>query len=189
MGSTRLAPSRRQVSRYAVSRRFDAKLLGTGSDTSLKHDEARIDVTSQRCAPARSFVGPRQVALVNRCARLALATDSCFWRTPGFGYGMSRIRPLARRAWSTFRPLRVAERARKPCVRARLRRLGLNVCFTVHLLKIDERWVCQCLKRCANSRAAQGKKTRNFILQSRLGQSKTIRRFTPPTVDNWALQG
>jgi hypothetical protein len=38
--------------------------------------------------------------------------------------GVSRARPLARRACKTFRPLRVALRARKPWVLARLRRLG-----------------------------------------------------------------
>jgi hypothetical protein len=38
--------------------------------------------------------------------------------------GVSRTRPLARRACKTFRPLRVALRARKPWVLARLRRLG-----------------------------------------------------------------
>lgn len=44
--------------------------------------------------------------------------------------GVSRARPLARRAWRTLRPFRVAFRARKPWVRARFTRLGLNVCFT-----------------------------------------------------------
>jgi hypothetical protein len=48
-------------------------------------------------------------------------------RRPGApipGQGISRARPLARRACKTLRPLRVALRARKPWVRARLRRLG-----------------------------------------------------------------
>jgi hypothetical protein len=44
-------------------------------------------------------------------------------------YGLSRARPLARRAFRTFRPLAVWLRARKPWVRARFNRLGLNVCF------------------------------------------------------------
>jgi hypothetical protein len=44
--------------------------------------------------------------------------------------GVRRTRPLARRAWRTLRPFRVAFRARKPWVRARFTRLGLNVCFT-----------------------------------------------------------
>jgi len=38
--------------------------------------------------------------------------------------GERRARPLARRALMTLHPLRVDMRARKPCVRARLRRLG-----------------------------------------------------------------
>jgi hypothetical protein len=41
-----------------------------------------------------------------------------------------RARPLARRALMILRPLFVAMRARKPCVRARLRRLGWKVLFT-----------------------------------------------------------
>jgi hypothetical protein len=46
-------------------------------------------------------------------------------------YGVRRARPLARRDWMTLRPLRVAIRARKPCVRARLMRLGWKVRFIV----------------------------------------------------------
>jgi len=42
---------------------------------------------------------------------------------------VSRARPFARRAPKTLRPLRVAFRARKPWVRARLRRLGWKVRF------------------------------------------------------------
>lgn len=38
--------------------------------------------------------------------------------------GIKRTRPLARRALRTLRPLRVADRARKPWTRARLSRLG-----------------------------------------------------------------
>jgi hypothetical protein len=44
-------------------------------------------------------------------------------------YGVSRARPLARRDWITLRPFRVAIRARKPWVRARLMRLGWKVRF------------------------------------------------------------
>jgi len=44
-------------------------------------------------------------------------------------YGVSCARPLARRRLSTSRPALVAMRARKPCVRARLMRLGWNVRF------------------------------------------------------------
>src|SRR4051794_5703582 len=40
------------------------------------------------------------------------------------GQTVSRLRPLSRRRLSTTRPARVAMRARKPCVRARLRFLG-----------------------------------------------------------------
>lgn len=42
----------------------------------------------------------------------------------GWVQGVNRARPFARRAWRTLRPLRVAMRARKPWVRARLMRLG-----------------------------------------------------------------
>ena len=38
--------------------------------------------------------------------------------------GVKRMRPFARRAWMTLRPLRVAMRVRNPWVRARLSRLG-----------------------------------------------------------------
>lgn len=44
-------------------------------------------------------------------------------------YGVSCARPFARRRFNTRRPALVAMRARKPCVRARLIRLGLNVRF------------------------------------------------------------
>ena len=40
-----------------------------------------------------------------------------------------RLRPLARRALRMARPLRVAMRARKPCRRARFKRLGWKVRF------------------------------------------------------------
>ncbi len=43
--------------------------------------------------------------------------------------GDKRARPLARRALSTLRPLRVAMRLRNPWVRARLIRLGWKVLF------------------------------------------------------------
>ena len=44
-------------------------------------------------------------------------------------YTVSRLRPLARRRLSTFRPPFVDIRSRKPCVFARRRRLGWNVRF------------------------------------------------------------
>jgi hypothetical protein len=44
--------------------------------------------------------------------------------------GTSRIRPLRRRFFSTFRPPEVAMRARKPCVRARRTLWGWYVRFT-----------------------------------------------------------
>ena len=47
----------------------------------------------------------------------------------GLDYGVSRARPLARRCLRMRRPALVAIRARKPCVRARLRLLGWNVRF------------------------------------------------------------
>lgn len=42
-----------------------------------------------------------------------------------------RARPRARRALIILRPLLVFIRARKPCLRARLRRPGWKVCFIV----------------------------------------------------------
>ena len=42
---------------------------------------------------------------------------------------VSRLRPLARRRFSTLRPVGVAIRARNPCVRFRLRLLGWYVLF------------------------------------------------------------
>jgi len=57
-------------------------------------------------------------------------------------YGVKRARPFNRRACKTLRPLRVALRARNPCVRARFRRLGLNVCFMATApRRKDPRWV------------------------------------------------
>jgi hypothetical protein len=44
-------------------------------------------------------------------------------------YGESCARPFARRRFRITRPAFVAIRARKPCVRARLIRLGWNVRF------------------------------------------------------------
>src|SRR5258706_9969994 len=44
-------------------------------------------------------------------------------------YGVSRARPLARRLARTLRPLAVAIRARKPCVRLRCKLLGWKVLF------------------------------------------------------------
>jgi len=52
-----------------------------------------------------------------------------FGPVAGQAQGMRRWRPLARRAFSTLRPPRVAMRARKPWVRARLIRLGWKVRF------------------------------------------------------------
>ena len=57
-----------------------------------------------------------------RAAReAAIGAVSCL---RGDQQGARRARPFARRAARTFRPLRVALRARKPWVRARFRRLG-----------------------------------------------------------------
>src|SRR5258706_10566767 len=44
-------------------------------------------------------------------------------------YGVRRARPLARRLARTLRPLAVAIRARKPCVRLRCKLLGWKVLF------------------------------------------------------------
>lgn len=45
-------------------------------------------------------------------------------------HALSRLRPLVRRERRTARPARLAERARNPCLRARLRLFGWNVRFT-----------------------------------------------------------
>ena len=50
-------------------------------------------------------------------------------RPDNLAQGVRRARPLARRALMILRPLRVAIRARKPWVRARLIRLGWKVRF------------------------------------------------------------
>ena len=47
--------------------------------------------------------------------------------------GQRRLRPFARRRASNRRPLLVAMRARKPCVRARCKLLGLKVRFIAQL--------------------------------------------------------
>ncbi len=53
------------------------------------------------------------------------AIETLPFRAQGIRFqGARRARPLARRALITLRPLRVAMRARKPWVRARLRLLG-----------------------------------------------------------------
>jgi hypothetical protein len=49
--------------------------------------------------------------------------------------GQSSLRPFARRRASNARPLLVAMRARKPCVRARCKLLGLKVRFIALLLE------------------------------------------------------
>lgn len=56
------------------------------------------------------------------------------WREPIFplrNQAARRLRPLARRRLRTWRPLAVAIRARKPCVRLRFNTLGWNVLFMV----------------------------------------------------------
>ena len=64
---------------------------------------------------------------LSRCGQAGLSGKSSIQKNRdlrGCAQGVNRVRPLARRALSTFRPLRVDMRARKPWVRARLRRLG-----------------------------------------------------------------
>jgi len=67
-----------------------------------------------------------------------------------------RLRPLARRRLIKARPERVAMRARKPCVRARLIRLGLYVKLMIVLLHLS--------KRVANSKITLSYVNENIIL-------------------------
>jgi hypothetical protein len=48
---------------------------------------------------------------------------------PDYDETVRRLRPFARRRFSTSRPFLVLIRTRKPCVRFRRRRLGWNVRF------------------------------------------------------------
>ena len=114
-----------------VSRRMDSGLgVGPGEFPCI---------AGQHTASDRRELGPRR-----NCCRLRWACprmdESEALKTFGPGQvvtvfgrairrsrgnqGVRRARPLARRACRTLRPLRVALRARKPWVRARLMRLG-----------------------------------------------------------------
>jgi hypothetical protein len=83
------------------------------------------------------------------------------------------MRPLARRAFKTFRPLRVAIRARKPWVRARLRRLGWKV-----------RFITDNPEHGAAKAADKGTgKTRDYIFALALGQRRGGEGGCPDPVD------
>ena len=69
---------------------------------------------------------------ISRRQEAGRAGKSAVGNMPGLicpNQGTRRARPLARRAFKTLRPLRVAMRARKPWVRARLSVLGWKVLF------------------------------------------------------------
>jgi hypothetical protein len=69
-----------------------------------------------------------------RGSNVSLLSDLGIATTSGdVRQGQRRLRPFARRRASNLRPLLVAMRARKPCVRARCRLLGLNVRFIAQL--------------------------------------------------------
>lgn len=92
-------------------------------------------------------VGRAQRACEDAAELVAAAQPQAFGQTTvivpltrslGAAQGISLARPLARRAASTLRPLRVAMRARNPWVRARLRRLGWKVLFMVWVRRADD---------------------------------------------------
>ena len=84
-----------------------------------------------RCRTARNSAGwcnRLHGSNVSLLMNVGIARKSC-----ATVYGQRRLRPLARRRASRFRPLFVAIRARKPWVRARWRLLGLKVRFIAQL--------------------------------------------------------
>lgn len=90
----------------------------------------------------------------NRCGLFRLP------RLPAY-CGVSRTRPLARRALITLRPPRVAMRARKPWLRALLRRLGWNVRFmTVWIREANRRLITAPLPSCYGVAAGSACKTK-----------------------------
>lgn len=96
-----------------------------------RQTEKRIGQT-----PAALTNGPKFGRTVQALARLEpqpLVKRRCRYRIRVGRQGQSFLRPLARRRASTRRPLLVAMRARKPCVRARCKLLGLNVRFIAQL--------------------------------------------------------
>lgn len=89
-------------------------------------DPLKLGLTEEAVAAAEALVGRdlREVR-VRAQAGIRARVLSPPARSRALGQrGVSRARPLARRACKTLRPLRVALRARKPWVLARLRRLG-----------------------------------------------------------------
>jgi len=79
-------------------------------------------------------VGATMTATLKQALKLLRTCQAHMTRKPaqgqtGAGQGIRRLRPLARRAFSTLRPFAVDMRARNPCVRARWSLLGWNVLF------------------------------------------------------------
>lgn len=92
---------------------------------------------------------------------------------------VSRARPLARRAFNTLRPFRVAILARKPWVRARFKRLGWKVCF----MTLNPR-----RRRGRKATQDHSKKTLDYIFLRCTGQRASA-FFGFPAVDNFTKPG
>jgi hypothetical protein len=85
---------------------------------------ARLD-DNQAAALSGAICDKKELA-----ARPQALNDDGLWISvvrPGFAQALRRLRPLARRRWSTRWPFLVAMRERKPCRRLRLRLLGWKV--------------------------------------------------------------
>jgi hypothetical protein len=82
--------------------------------------------------------GAKLGRLVQTLARLELQPIDGLWdcKKVRRNQGQRSLRPFARRRASNRRPLLVAMRARKPCVRARCKLLGLKVRFIAQLQEI-----------------------------------------------------
>lgn len=81
--------------------------------------------TPSRLVAGRIDDAPDNAVRPRPCAaRAVFARGGMRQRTSFHNQALRRLRPLARRRRSTARPLGVAMRARKPCVRARLILLG-----------------------------------------------------------------
>lgn len=128
----------------------------------LVEDTAEVVRPQQTFAAGKLLAGEPASATSGRCATGRRGRRRV--------QGVRRTRPLARRALMTLRPLRVAQRARKPWVRARLRRLGLKVCFTT--VSLERRVFGNLPTRCADDR----KKTANSRPRCLQGQCLSIRR-------------
>jgi hypothetical protein len=95
----------------------DATVLSRGLEPSRR---VELQDFGSRYAGSESWLGALGIA--------ATSADRLKSRYPA-DYGVRRMRPFARRALRTFRPFRVALRARNPWLRARFRRLGWKVRF------------------------------------------------------------